>query len=209
MRILVLGGTQMLGRDFVERTRGRHSVVIANRGVTMPDLFPDMEHIRIDREVAASLEDYGAAGCRALGHLASVDAVVDFSCYTKEHLENTIPFLPSYGRYVYVSTMSVFDQDAFRQPDPASPYYRYCVNKVGCEEWIRSYAVRERWSVVRPCAVVGPHDYTGRFLEKNGQYFWKCNEQLAAEGTVPVAKVSEVLEQEMTAAGFRELSVCR
>lgn len=198
----------MLGRDFVERNRTRHTIVLANRGLTQPDLFADEMHIRIDREVLAAREDYGAVGCRALGHLAAVDAVVDFSCYKKEHLENTISFLPDYGRYVYVSTMSVFDQDALRQPDPANPYYWYCVNKIDCEEWIRAYAERERWSVVRPCAVVGPHDYTGRFFERAGRYFWKCNGQEAGVGTVPAAIVSEALEREISACGYREIEVC-
>lgn len=201
MRILVLGGSQMLGRDFVERCMARHSIVLANRGVTSPGLFPDLEHVRMDRD-----SPHRPLG---LGMLGPVDAVVDFSCYKVAHLENTIPFLPQYGRYVYVSTMSVFDEDAHRQPDPANPYYWYCVNKIECEDWIRAYAERGRWSVVRPCAVVGPHDYTGRFFERAGRYFWKCNGQEAAEGTVAVAAVSEALEREISASGYREIEVCR
>lgn len=199
MRILVLGGTQMLGRDFVERNRVRHTIVLANRGLTRPDLFADLEHVRIDRD----------AECRVLESLGAVDAVVDFSCYTAAHLESTIPFLPDYGRYVYVSTMSVFDQAALQNPNLEDPYYWYCVNKIGCEAWIRAYAGRGRWSVARPCAVVGPHDYTGRFFERAGRYFWKCNGQEAGAGTVPVATVSEALGQEISACGYREIEVCK
>lgn len=198
MRILVLGGTQMLGRDFVERYSGEHSVVIANRGITSPDLFRDLEHVRIDRSVRG--------GCEVLGMLGPVDAVVDFSCYTTEHLENTTPELPRYGRYVYVSTMSVFDTDALRQPDPASPYYWYCVNKMECEEWVRDRA-DARWSIVRPCAVVGQHDYTGRFFERDGIFYWKCNGQPAGHGTIPVRDVSLLLFSELSQGDFRQVNM--
>ena len=208
MRILVLGGTQMLGRDFVEKNREKHSIVIANRGITKPNLFNDLEHVWIDRDISASVNDYGAVGCRALGHIGCVDAVVDFSCYSVEHLKNVVPFLPNYNRYVYVSTMSVFDQAALRQPDPANPYYWYCVNKIQCEDWISTYSEQERWSVVRPCAVYGDHDYTGRFVRKNGLFYWKASGRIASEGSISVEKVSKALESEIYLKGFRKINLC-
>jgi nucleoside-diphosphate-sugar epimerase len=188
----------MLGRDFVERCSGEHCVVIANRGVTDPVLFKNLEHVKIDRSVSD--------GCLALKALGPVDAVVDFSCYAVEHLENTIPSLPQYGRYVYISTMSVFDMDALRQPDPGSAYYWYCVNKIQCEDWIHARK-NSRWSIVRPCAVVGKHDYTGRFFEREGVFYWKWNGQPAGNGTVPVEQVSRVICGELRQVGFREINM--
>ena len=197
MRILVLGGTQMLGRDFVERYKSTHSIVIANRGATLPGLFPDLDHVKIDRNQP----------CQSF-QSDPLDAVVDFSCYSVNHLENTIPFLPPYRRYVYVSTMSVFDSDALSRADESDDYYWYCVNKVLCEDWIRKHSENGKWSVVRPCAVIGEHDYTGRFFRRNGMYFWKCNGHPAGVGTISVQDVSMALKHEVAQQGFREVNLC-
>ena len=44
MRILVLGGTQFLGRHVVETALGAdHDVTLFNRGQTRPELFPEVE----------------------------------------------------------------------------------------------------------------------------------------------------------------------
>ncbi len=197
MKLLVLGGTQMLGRDFVERYKSKYSIVIANRGVTLPDLFPDLDHVRIDRNSTEMAFPYPL-----------VDAVVDFSCYSVKHLENTTPFLPPHRRYVYVSTRSVFDSVALNKGDVSDGYYWYCVNKVLCEDWIRRHSENGKWSVVRPCAVVGEHDYTGRFIDRDGRYFWKCNGQPAGVGTIPVQDVSIALEHEIMETGYREVNLC-
>jgi nucleoside-diphosphate-sugar epimerase len=197
MKILVLGGTQMLGRDFVERYKSKYSILLANRGVTLPGLFPDLDQVRIDRNLP-----------NMIFPSAPVDAVVDFSCYSVNHLENTTPALPPHRRYVYVSTRSVFDSNALSKGDVSDVYYRYCVNKVLCEDWIRKYPDNGKWSVVRPCAVVGRHDYTRRFIERDGKYFWKCNGQPAGVGTIPVQEVSSALEHEILQSGFREVSLC-
>ena len=46
MRILVLGGTQFLGRHTVEAALARgHDVTMFNRGQTRPELFPDVEKL--------------------------------------------------------------------------------------------------------------------------------------------------------------------
>ena len=51
MQLLVLGGTLFLGRHLVEAARARgHAVTLFNRGRTAPDLFPDLERLRGDRD---------------------------------------------------------------------------------------------------------------------------------------------------------------
>ena len=51
MQILVLGGTQFLGRHVVDVALARgHDVTLFNRGQTKPDLFPDVERLRGDRD---------------------------------------------------------------------------------------------------------------------------------------------------------------
>ncbi|HEY7725480.1 MAG TPA: epimerase, partial [Anaeromyxobacteraceae bacterium] len=51
LRLLILGGTAFLGPALVEAARGRgHAVTIFNRGRTRPELFPDVEKLRGDRD---------------------------------------------------------------------------------------------------------------------------------------------------------------
>lgn len=193
MRILVLGGTQMLGRDFVERYMAGHSIVLANRGVTLPGLFPDLERVVIDRDAASRP--------MALGMLGPVDGVVDFSCYAPEQLENTVPFLPKYGRYVFVSTMCVYGNT------PSNPLYEYCERKLKCEQWIRDRGLA--WAIVRPAAVVGDHDYTRRFERRGGKYFWRDSGVEAAAGTVPVGDVSRAIMDCLVAPEPMLVNLCR
>lgn len=99
MRILVLGGTQFVGRSYVEEALAAgHEVTLFNRGRTRPDLFPDAERIRGDRG-----EDLSALAVR------SWDAVFDPSCYlprlarmSAEALADAAP------HYTVVSTLSVY-----------------------------------------------------------------------------------------------------
>jgi 2'-hydroxyisoflavone reductase len=51
MRILVIGGTEFVGRHFVARALSEgHGLTLFNRGVTNPELFPEAERIRGDRD---------------------------------------------------------------------------------------------------------------------------------------------------------------
>ena len=69
MHILVLGGTVFLGRHVVEASLARgHDVTLFNRGQTRPELFPELEKLRGDRD-----GDLGALVGR------SFDAVVDIN----------------------------------------------------------------------------------------------------------------------------------
>ena len=205
MRVLVLGGTQMLGRDFVERYMAGHSIVLANRGVTLPGLFPDLEHVVIDRDVLASRDDHGAVGCRALGCLGPVDGVVDFSCYSPAQLESTVPFLPKYGRYVFVSTTCVLGlPEAVAHGDA---FLNYCFQKRACERWLAAGGISH--SVVRPCVVVGPHDYTKRFECRDGRYFWRESGVEAGAGTVPVGDVSRAIMDCLVAPEPMQVNLCR
>jgi nucleoside-diphosphate-sugar epimerase len=205
MRILVLGGTQMLGRDFVERYSADHSIVIANRGITGRELFPELEHVLIDRDVRASQMDYGSIGCRALGVLGPVDAVVDFSCYSVAQLESTMPFLPQYGRYVFISTTCVLGLPEV--VDRGDFFASYCFKKRECERWLKARGVLH--SILRPCVVVGDNDYTNRFERRDGKFFWKANGQEAGSGTIGVEEVSRAIMSCLESSSPCEVNLCR
>src|SRR3954452_16259807 len=99
MQILILGGTQFLGRHTVDAALARgHDVTLFNRGQTNPDLFPDVEKLRGDRD-----GDLGALAGR------SFDAVVDTSGYVPRIVRETTEALGDVGHYTFVSSISVYD----------------------------------------------------------------------------------------------------
>ena len=83
-KILAIGGTQMIGRDFVEyclQNLKEYEIYIANRNITNPNLF-NCKHIKIDRD--------GKESCESLLDFESFDVVVDFSCYNSRQLYNVL-----------------------------------------------------------------------------------------------------------------------
>src|SRR5213076_182995 len=98
MQILVLGGTKFLGRHVAEIALGRgHDLTLFNRGQTHPELFPEAEKLRGDRD-----GDLDALRGR------SFDAVVDTSGYVPRIVEQTIDALGDVGHYTFVSSISVY-----------------------------------------------------------------------------------------------------
>ena len=99
MRPLVLGGTRFLGRAIVDVALGRgHEPTLFNRGLTNPDLFPDVERLVGDRSSdLSSLE----------GRLW--DAVIDVAAYFPRVVQLSVDALrDSAQRYLFVSSISVY-----------------------------------------------------------------------------------------------------
>jgi 2'-hydroxyisoflavone reductase len=163
MRLLVLGGTAFLGRALVEAAIARrHEVTLFTRGRTNPDLFPELERLRGDRE-----SDLAPLAGREF------DAVLDTSGYVPRVVAATAGLLAgTVERYVFVSSVSVYadglrlteTSPIRRADDPASEDVgaHYGALKALCEQATEA-AFPGRTVVLRPGLVVGPHDYTGRF----------------------------------------------
>jgi 2'-hydroxyisoflavone reductase len=161
MRILVLGGTQFLGRHTVDVALARgHDVTLFNRGQTSPELFPTVEKLRGDRD--GNLD-------ALLGR--SFDAVIDTSGYVPRVVTQTLEGLGDVGHYTFVSSISVYadcsappaeDSPVAQLPEPSEdPQAHYGALKALCED-----VVRDRFPdafVPRPGLIVGPFDPTGRF----------------------------------------------
>ena len=166
MRILVIGGTSFVGRHFAAHALAAgHEVTLFNRGRTNPELFPEAERIRGDR-------DGGLAPLAG----RSWDAVLDTCGYVPRVVGDAVRLLAdAVDRYAFVSTLSVHPDDV--EPgatedapllDAAAPDVEsvtdvtYGPLKVACEREVAS-AFGDRALIVRPGLIVGPDDPTDRF----------------------------------------------
>lgn len=166
MNYLFLGGTQFVGRAMVEVALSEgHSVSILHRGNTGGSLFPEAEHLLADRN-----------GDLNLLVNRSWDVVVDSCGYTPKAVKNSCDALAgSAGKYVFVSTISVYRQSPGDGNDESAPLHdpagyeveevtaeTYGPLKVGCENVVAG-EFGEKALIVRPGLIVGPHDPTDRF----------------------------------------------
>ncbi len=163
MNLLILGGTQFVGRHITEAALQRgHAVTLFNRGQTNADLFPQVEKIHGDR---SQPEDLHALAGRQW------DATLDVNGYFPRQVRQMLAALDGRGgHYTYISSISVYAD--FSQPmDEDSPLAEladpdteevtnetYSGLKAACER-----ALPENATILRPSYVVGPHDHTDRF----------------------------------------------
>jgi 2'-hydroxyisoflavone reductase len=167
VKLLVLGGTKFLGRATVDAALARgHEVTLFNRGQTNPDLFPEAEKLRGDRE-----HDRSALAGRTW------DAVVDPSGYvpgvvraSAEQLVDSADF------YLFVSSLSVYadrsktmveDDEPEELGEMPDDRLLEDFSNYGALKALAEHAVAETFpqshANVRPGLIVGPHDPTGRF----------------------------------------------
>ncbi|MEU7871542.1 NAD-dependent epimerase/dehydratase family protein [Dactylosporangium sp. NPDC049140] len=152
MRMLIVGGTQFVGRHIVEAALANgHDVTLLHRGKTGGDLYPEARHIIADRNGDLS----------GLEH-ERWDATIDVSAYQPEQVGRLADVL-STGHYTFISTVSVYadpppgyTEDARLREDDS-----YGGRKVACER-----VTRTRFKdplILRLPYVVGPYDHLVRF----------------------------------------------
>ena len=164
MRILVIGGTKFLGRHFVQPALARgHELTLFTRGRTNPDLFPEAEHLRGDRD-----------GDLAAFRGRDWDAVIDTSGYVPRVVRQAAELLRNAAsQYLFVSSISAYasyegkptegDPTAvLEDPDTEDILPNYGGLKAACERVVEE-TYGDRATIVRPGLIVGPHDPTGRF----------------------------------------------
>jgi 2'-hydroxyisoflavone reductase len=175
MRLLVLGGSWFLGRAVVETALDRGLEVTTFRRGVSGGADPDgVRSIRGDRTNPANLEHLTSAG--------PWDAVVDTTGYVpREALAVARALEPVVGRYVFVSTVSVYQgwpaepltdassvlecppdvgADYGYDGDPGPSVYGF--TKAGCERAIVETFGWERTTILRPGVILGPREYVGR-----------------------------------------------
>jgi len=181
LRILILGGTGFLGPHFVEnaRTRG-HTLTLFNRGKTHPELFPEVEKLRGDRN----------------GQLDALkgrkwDAVIDTSGYVPRIVKMSAELLaPAVRQYVFISSISVYPDDVKPGANETTPVQKltepgseevrkhYGALKALCEEAAEA-AMPGRTTNVRPGLIVGPGDPTDRYT------YWPVRMDRPGEALAP------------------------
>jgi len=165
MRLLVLGGTKFLGRHAVAHALDEgHEVTTFTRGQTNPELFPEAEHLRGDR-------DGGLDALRG----REWDGVIDTSGYVPRIVRQSAELLRDAAqRYVFVSSVSVYAEPE-DEPDSEDVQQHYGALKRACERVVEE-VYGDGSARVRAGLIVGPHDPTDRFT------YWP--RRLAAGGDV-------------------------
>jgi len=172
-KILILGGTQFVGQNLVEELLNleKYDITLFNRGKTNPDLFPQAKRIIGDRKTA-DIEQIGGQDW---------DVVFDISGYWPIPLEKNIEILKGrVGRYVFVSTMSVYDFDTGSSVSATENHTllscteeqktdntaaSYGQRKVACEQILQKNTWLDK-IILRPALIVGRYDHTDRL------YYW-------------------------------------
>jgi 2'-hydroxyisoflavone reductase len=164
MRLLIIGGTQFLGRHFVETAiRRGYEITLFHRGKTNPDLYPELEHIYGDRD-----GEIGKLGSRKW------DIVVDPSGYVPRIVGQSVAYLKDLADYyIFISSLSVYpgnepnsDESAelavLEEPDSEDIPKHYGALKVECEKVVLEQ-FGDRALIVRAGMIVGPYDKINRF----------------------------------------------
>jgi 2'-hydroxyisoflavone reductase len=168
MKILIMGGTQFVGRHITEAALAAgHEVTLFNRGRTGADLFPGAAQVRGDRNSEADLAQLRGGRW---------DATVDVNAYHPRQVRSLAAALDGHGgQQLFISTASVyktpvapgFSEDAplneLAEPFPDEVTLdTYGALKVACERAaIELHGPGS--SVIRPTYVIGPHDFSYRF----------------------------------------------
>jgi len=173
LNMLILGGTGFTGPEQVEYALARgHRVTLFNRNRTRPGLFKG----RVAEELVGDLNDDTSAldGKK-------FDVVLDNPTTFPAWVRNAGRYLAgNVGHYMFISTTSVYADNSIiglneespvrPMPDGLDPYTLdreaasryYGPLKVRAEEEVRR-TYPDRWTVIRPCLIVGPLDRTDRF----------------------------------------------
>ncbi|MDJ0917189.1 MAG: NAD-dependent epimerase/dehydratase family protein [Woeseiaceae bacterium] len=169
--ILFLGGTGFIGPHQIEYALARgHNVSMFNRGRRSGMYGGKVEQLVGNRD--AKVDD----GLSVLEGDRTWDVVVDNSGYVPRHVADSAGLLKDRcGRYIYTSTVAVYDFEKANSVDINSPLLpapapatemvtgqTYGPLKAECDR-VAIDILGERLTIVRPTYIVGPGDTTDRF----------------------------------------------
>ena len=185
MKILILGGTQFVGKHLVSEflQRGDHEITVFNRGVTNPYYHYNIETLTGDRYN----NDYTTLSDR------NWDAVIDVPSFKPSIVKEALDFLyNSVNLYVFISTISVYDIN--KNLDTA--YIDYCNDKLEAEKLFHGKELKSL--IFRPGILCGEGDITQRFDYTANGIYWKGTGNLVEDYTTVedfVKFVVDLIEQ--------------
>jgi 2'-hydroxyisoflavone reductase len=166
MKILILGGTIFLGKHLVNSAvKNGHQVTLFNRGKHNPELFPEIEKLKGDRD-----GDLSALAGRKF------DAVIDTCGYFPRIVKNSAEFLKdNVNNYTFISSISVFkdfgemgmhedsgiatiEDETIEEITGES----YGPLKYLCEKTVNEI-YKDKALIIRPGLIVGEDDPSDRF----------------------------------------------
>lgn len=167
MDILIIGGTKFLGRALVDAAiKKGYNLTLFNRGVTNPDLYPELEQIKGDRD--GEISNLGERNW---------DVVIDNCGYVPRIVKQSVEFLQNKVKtYVFISSISVYtetpeigrdeDSEVIELEDKTTEDIMGSADSYGglkllCEQEVTQ--VFDNSLIIRPGLIVGPHDPTNRF----------------------------------------------
>ena len=156
-KILVLGGTNFVGPAVVERAVARgHEVTLFNRGITRPELFPNVEKLR-------GLRAVDGGNLTALQGSRRWDAVIDVWPAQSQLVAHTAQLLASRAEYYFlVSSIAVYRDFSVAGIDERAPVHENDPGWYGGEKVLAEQAVERYFpdmaGVCRCHAILGPRD---------------------------------------------------
>src|SRR5215212_3304082 len=101
LKVLIFGGTGFIGPHFVRELRaGGHKLTLLNRGKRNPGLFPDVETLLGDRNVAGYMDALKGR---------EWDVVIDDSGYFPRQVQASADALKDrVQHYIYISSISAY-----------------------------------------------------------------------------------------------------
>jgi len=166
LRILILGGTNFIGPHQVRAAVERgHQVTLFNRGITNPDLFPDLETLIGDRN--GELDALrGREWDVVIDNPANIPRWVRLSAEVLQGSVGKYVFVSSTGVYVPYLTTDIREDgkvDTIEDPETEVVDGRtFGALKALAEDEART-AFPDSHLVVRPTYIIGPGDPTDRY----------------------------------------------
>lgn len=154
---LVIGGTLFIGRRIVRTLHeAGWRVSLVHRGESPSPFGKEVREVLGDRKDRKLLRELLGTG---------VDTVVDTCGYDFSDIAPLLPLLQDrVGRYVFLSTVSVYDTMRRFPTEEDHPYFEgdpsrtaaaaYATGKIACEQGIRTSPAR--YAILRPAYVYGP-----------------------------------------------------
>jgi 2'-hydroxyisoflavone reductase len=160
-RVLILGGTEFVGRAFVDEALARgHDITVLNRGTRAP--AAGVTSVVGDRTRSTGLDALGSG---------EWDVVVDTWSWAPRAVTDAAARLSGRaGKYVYVSSRSVYDEPA-ALADESAPVVDGAADDTGFDDYARAKrggelgalaGFSDRALLLRAGLVLGPHENIGR-----------------------------------------------